>query len=549
MFDEESIRALVWTTLRDIDIDRPGKKNKGEPPRVIEPLAVTSRVVSEVLDASIAVGDRVPGTASLPHALSGYDGRTDRLVLVRNGLLDLATRRLHPPTPRVFATAGAAVDFDATATCPTFERFLVEIFTEVESGVADIETIRLVRQIFGWLVAGDTTHHKIPLFVGQRRSGKSTLASLLRTLLGEGNVCGPPLMSLGESRFGLAPLLGKSLAIYPDARLGSRADQAAIAGILLAVSGGDTLTIDRKNRDAVEARLRCRQLIVSNELPRLADSSGALAGRWLIVETRRSFYGREDLTLESKLRAELPGILNWALDGWDDLQAHGWTQPTRATEIVEDLERLGSPIKAFIADRLVVGEGIETELTLLYREWRLWCEDVGRKEPGTTETFGRDLHAAMPSGVATSRRRDPRQPTRRMTMYVARNSGEIMIARTYVLLDRAGSRSNGSRLLIDGSFLNGGCDALDHDPARSSTGSTARTSPHRGTPAWCALQARIAAVYADRHSDVDAGQAGSSRSKSAKSNGTKSSAPVRSSKEHAASADIAAATGQAVSPC
>ncbi len=117
--------------------------------------------------------------------------------------------------------------------------------------------------------------------------------------------------------------------------------------------------------------------------------------------------------------AELPGILRWAVDGWRDLEANGWTRPARTRDTIEELERLGSPVKAFIADRLSVANGAETSVDVLYREWSLWCDSAGRKEHGTTETFGRDLRAALPAGVRKVRRRVSESTTdRRQVVYV-----------------------------------------------------------------------------------------------------------------------------------
>lgn len=394
--DDEALRADLWRFLDRVEvetIDGDGNEN-------CRPLAASSRRVSEVADALIAVAPSVEATATMPHPLPGYAGPDPaRIAIVRNGLLELSSGDLHEPSPLLFATAGAAVDYDPDAVCPAWSAFLEQIFTDPDCGDdgIDRESIRLAQQIFGWMTAGDTTRHKIPLFVGPQRSGKSTMMALLRALLGEGNVCAPPLSSLAESRFGLAPLIGKSAAIIPDARLGSKADQATVAGLLLAASGQDTISIDRKGRDAIEARLRCRVIIVTNELPRIGDSSGALTGRFLIVETRRSFLGREDLGLEARLRAELPGVLRWALDGWRDLEANGWAQPASAGQMLEELVRLGSPVQAFIDDRLVLDPAHETAIDVLYTEWRRWCDDNGRKEPGNKQTFARDLRAALPA--------------------------------------------------------------------------------------------------------------------------------------------------------
>ena len=57
------------------------------------------------------------------------------------------------------------------------------------------------------------------MMVGPKRSGKGTIARVLRKLIGERNVAGPTLSSLGGP-FGLQPLLGKSGAIISDARQG-----------------------------------------------------------------------------------------------------------------------------------------------------------------------------------------------------------------------------------------------------------------------------------------------------------------------------------------
>ena len=125
----------------------------------------------------------------------------------------------------------------------------------------------------------------------------------------------PTLAGLGTN-FGLAPLIGKRVAIISDARLSGRADQHAIAERLLSITGEDALTIDRKYKSAWTGQLQTRFLIISNELFRLADASGALASRFILLMLAKSFYGQEDRNLTKKLMTELPGILNWAAAGW-----------------------------------------------------------------------------------------------------------------------------------------------------------------------------------------------------------------------------------------
>jgi putative DNA primase/helicase len=66
---------------------------------------------------------------------------------------------------------------------------------------------------------------------------------------------------------------------------------------------------------------------------------------------RHSFFGREDLGLAGRLLSELPGIMNWSLVGYRRLQQRGhFVQPASANQAVEELEALGSPVKAYVGN-------------------------------------------------------------------------------------------------------------------------------------------------------------------------------------------------------
>ncbi len=224
-------------------------------------------------------------------------------------------------------------------------------------------------------------------------------------------VAGPTISGLATN-FGLQELIGKPLAIVSDAWL--RSDQAVLTERLLSISGEDTLTIDRKYRNPWTGRLPTRFLILTNELPRLNDSSGALASRFILLQFVRSFYGKENTALTGELLEELTAILNWSLDGFESLRARGrFVQPESAADALRELEDLGSPIAAFVRDRCQLGP-YEVPVDALYDQWRAWCSDNGRDRPGTKQTFGRDLRAAVP-GLST---RQPRDDERRARHYI-----------------------------------------------------------------------------------------------------------------------------------
>ena len=102
---------------------------------------------------------------------------------------------------------------------------------------------------------------------------------------------------------------------------------------------------------------------------------------------------------------ELPGILNWAIEGWQRLQKRGhFIQPASSEDAIEELEDLGSPIGAFVRECCDVGPGLIVECDIMFSRWREWCTKQGRDHAGTSQSFGRLLRAAV-TGLKTTQRR------------------------------------------------------------------------------------------------------------------------------------------------
>ena len=398
--DSAGIRKQVYEFLEASE-----RAGKGDDTVPFQP---TKRKVDDVVDAVRAV-TQLPSSVSAPAWLNCLARETLTRILVNvpveefiafpNGLFHLPTQELHSPTPDFFTHNSVEFDFDAGAPEPTrWLEFLSQLWPD------DPLSIESLRQWFGYCLTPDTSQQKIFLMAGPKRSGKGTIAKILRELAGKQNVCAPTLSSLA-STFGLAPLISKTLAIIADARIGGRSDQSAIAESLLSVSGEDARSIPRKFLPDWNGTLSTRFMILTNELPRISDSSGALASRFILLTLTRSFYGGEDHRLFEKLCAELPGIALWAIQGWVGLQALDRIhQPKSSLEALQELEDLSSPVAAFVRERCQVGNDRSIDITELYRQWKVWCEGSGRSHPGNLQGFGRDLRAVVPA-IRTTRPR------------------------------------------------------------------------------------------------------------------------------------------------
>jgi putative DNA primase/helicase len=329
----------------------------------------------------------------------------DELLICSNKLLHMPTRKLEPLNPAFFSTYALSYDYNSDASKPEqFFDFLNDILGD------DPEAVELLQEQFGYIVSGATSLQKILAIVGPKRAGKGVLGRLLTALVGRMNVCNPSLGSFGTN-FPLQPLIGKTLALMSDARLDGSANQKAIVEHLLRVSGEDDVNVPRKGITDWSGRLGTRFMLLTNEVPRLADVSGALSGRFATLVLTKSFYGQEDPHLTDRLLTELPGILNWALDGWDRLQKQGrFTVPASSNEVMKELQYLSSPIQKFIEEQCFFTPDGGIAVEELFVAWSQWCGNEGRSHSGTKATFGRDLRAAFPEIKKRRRNIDGQRP-------------------------------------------------------------------------------------------------------------------------------------------
>jgi putative DNA primase/helicase len=323
------------------------------------------------------------------------------LIPMKNGLFNSKTNKLISHSTDFFNTFSLPFAYEPKAKTPRkWLQFLRDLFG------TDTESQRCLQELFGYLLTSDTSQQKLFLIVGPKRSGKGTLARVLTALVGKANTDGPTLTNL-SSNFGLQPLINKTIAILSDARL-HVANSSVIVERLLSISGEDSLTIDRKFREPWNGKLSARFLILTNELPRLADTSGALASRFIIISLRNSFYGKENPKLTSELIEELPGIFLWALEGLKKLRKRGYfVQPKSSADAVEQLGDLSSPISAFIKEHCTLDKDARILCSDLYYFWTRWCARNGKRET-SLPVFGRDLRAVLTDLAVKQMRYDGR---------------------------------------------------------------------------------------------------------------------------------------------
>ena len=311
---------------------------------------------------------------------------------MKNCIFEITEKKEMPKTPDFFNLSALSFDYKKNAKQPRkWLEFLNQLFPE------DYEKDQIIalQQWFGYCISGKTDLQKMLMIIGLRRCGKGTISKILTEILGSNNVTNPTLNSFCENK-GMQSIIGRSLAIFNDVRLGYKADNTIAVERLLSISGEDSISVPRMYKKAIELKPKCRIMMISNILPKLNDQSTALASRFLILKINQSFLGKENIALFEQLKKELPLIFNCGIDGLRKITDLGLIkEPDTSKKIREELEGLQSPVSSFVKEFCYVEKDYFEKKDDLYKSWKIWCDESGLRPTGK-KVFFRDLDSIYP---------------------------------------------------------------------------------------------------------------------------------------------------------
>ena len=340
-------------------------------------------------------------SSELPLVLRAEQLDADPMLLsCANGVIDLQTCSLRPHDPADLVSLGTEISYDPAATCPRWERFLVEVFA------GDMELIAWLQRLVGYCLTGDVREHVVAVLHGTGGNGKDTFIKPLVRVLGDHALASPFATFMrtrdeGRPRNDLARLHRARLVVASESSEDRRLDEAVVK----LVSGGGRVPARFLFGEFFEYAPRFKVWLVTNHRPRIDGNDDAIWRRLREIPFEVSFIGREDRTLDDKLADELPGILTWAVTGCCQWQARGLgtcgavERATREYRLDEDV------LGAFIADRCELAGEVEPHV--LRAAYEAYSRDRGER-PLTASHLGRRLKErgitrAKPAGALVYR--------------------------------------------------------------------------------------------------------------------------------------------------
>ena len=321
----------------------------------------------------VAMIELAKSEAGVPVDLSELDA-DPWLLNVWNGTIDLRTGELRKHRRDDLSTKLVPIEYDHDAQCPRFKKFLRRIFADNQA------LINFLQRSVGYCLTGSTREQVIFILWGRGANGKTTLIEVICDCLGDYSRSADSSLLLTRKSDGIR----NDVARLAGARFVSTAETEA--GRLMAetlvkqLSGGDKVTARFLYSEFFEFNSQFKLFLATNHKPVIRGTDNAIWRRIKLIPFEVTIPEKEqDKSLPQKLRAELPGILAWAVRGCLRWQTDGLGQPeqvlTATQEYREEMDTLG----AFVKDRCITQDRAKVRSGELYIAYKGWCESNGER--------------------------------------------------------------------------------------------------------------------------------------------------------------------------
>ena len=305
------------------------------------------------------------------------------LFNVQNGTLDLRSGNLQPHNSLDLITFISPVTFDAHAQCPTWEKFLSEVFS------GDLDMVKFIQRAVGWSLTGVVKERALFFLFGDTgKNGKSTLVEIIMKLMG---IC-------GENNYGYGRKVTADTFMRSKNHEDNQRKAATLAGprfictsevdeehrlneqLIKDITGGDTIEARKLYQEAFTFTPQFKPWMYGNHKPEIRGTDDAIWSRVKLIPFEVSFQGREDIHLPEKLQGELSGILNWAIQGCLDWQRGGLRPPMKVQAATDAYRAEMDVFGSFISECCVINPHAEVLSSDLWQVYNNWCLVNGVKE-------------------------------------------------------------------------------------------------------------------------------------------------------------------------
>ena len=283
--------------------------------------------------------------------------------------------------PEDMSTIQVSYNFDPKAHNSVLERAAQE-WTREPDGTPNEAKYRLLKQMFGYILFVKNTLQKFFILKGDGANGKSTCMHCIEAILGKENTTSLQISRL-SSEFDPVVLKNSRVNLCYDAQSSIENAQE----VLKAIVGGDQITAAHKGVDAESFTTNAKFIVSANKFFSANDVSRGLLRRMLFIAFNNTFTPKAgESSIEDEIMKDLPGLFNFAYEGYKDLKKSGYFCETdEQAALLEEFREQLSPVILFAREELYAIEDTVLPAKIVYDLYSQWCKSNGEKALGRTK--------------------------------------------------------------------------------------------------------------------------------------------------------------------
>ena len=299
--------------------------------------------------------------------------------------IDLKTFEAREPRREDLITKTTGAEYDLTAKCPIWMKFLEKIFK------GDQELINYIQRATGYSLTGSMVEQIYFFCHGTGANGKSVFLATLRALLGDyakqASFDTFLVQHTAKVRNDLAALAGARVITASEAEEGSRLSMQVIKSW----TGGDPITARFLFGEDFTFKPEGKIWLAANTKPIISERNYAAWRRVHLIPFSVTIpLEEQDRELETKLLEELPGILIWALKGLKEYHIIGLQPPEAVKAATDAYRRENDSLAAFVVECCEVQKLATCKNLDLFNAYLDFCR-MGGEEAVSQKKFSEDL--------------------------------------------------------------------------------------------------------------------------------------------------------------
>jgi len=295
------------------------------------------------------------------------------LFNLKNGTYDLEKIELKPHSQGDLLSKQTNIYYNDKATCFAWLDFLDTIFDN------DKELISFVQRAVGLTLSGASYEEVLFFCYGAGKNGKSIFFNVLKLLFGDYYKKANVEMILQQNNGNKIP---NDVAALPGARLvvfsEIPADRRFNESLLKDLTGNDDIQARFLHKEFFEFKPTHTLWLYGNHKPIIRGSDYGIWRRMVMIPFTVTISKEKQVpaaTLLKQFENELPGILNWAIEGYKQYQEIGLNPPTKVQSATNQYKDESDTVLDFI-NECCITDIVETIKSKdLYIAYSIFCRE------------------------------------------------------------------------------------------------------------------------------------------------------------------------------